>query len=206
MRRPFLEIISRIISRINSLLWKQTLKKSGKGFHIGRGALINGGKHIEIGDRFFAGQQLWIDAVFSYMGEKYSPTITIGNDFNCSNSVHIAANFSVTIGDGVLFGSRVHITDHAHGRYNGIHQDSPFTCPSKRKLSHGFAVKIESNVWLGDGVVVLPGVTIGHGVVVGANSVVTRSIPPNVIAVGAPAIPIKKYDFLNKKWIKYNLK
>jgi acetyltransferase-like isoleucine patch superfamily enzyme len=55
-------------------------------------------------------------------------------------------------------------------------------------------------VWLGDGVVVLPGVTIGEGSIVGANSVVTRSLPPGVIAVGAPARPVKFYDRAASRW------
>ncbi|MNE30962.1 putative acetyltransferase [compost metagenome] len=49
---------------------------------------------------------------------------------------------------------------------------------------------------------ILPGVTIGRGTIIGANSVVTKDLPPNVIAVGSPAIPIKKYNFINDKWEK----
>jgi maltose O-acetyltransferase len=46
---------------------------------------------------------------------------------------------------------------------------------------------IEANVWLGGGVIVLPGVTIGENTVVGAGSIVTRDLPPNVVAAGNPA-------------------
>jgi maltose O-acetyltransferase len=46
---------------------------------------------------------------------------------------------------------------------------------------------IEDNVWLGGGVIVLPGVTIGHDTVVGAGAVVTKDLPPRVVAVGNPA-------------------
>ena len=56
-------------------------------------------------------------------------------------------------------------------------------------------VSIGNNVWIGEHVSILPGVTIGEGSVIGANSVVSKSIPPYSIAVGSPAKVIKKYDF-----------
>lgn len=51
---------------------------------------------------------------------------------------------------------------------------------------------IEEDVWLGANVVVMPGITIGKGAIIGANSVVTKDIPPYSVAVGAPAIIKKK--------------
>lgn len=160
-----------------------------------------GGRRVTIGDSFYAGVSLWIEAVLHYKACAHHPIITIGANVTCSDFVHIAATTSVTIGDGVLLGSRVHITDHAHGSYTGLLQDAPTTPPAERCLSSGRPVVIERNVWLGDGVVVLPGVHIGEGCVVGANSVVSRSLPPNVVAVGSPAVPIKAYDFASKTWL-----
>lgn len=60
-----------------------------------------------------------------------------------------------------------------------------------RKKYNKKSVKIGKNVWLAHGVVVLPGVSIGDNSTIGANSVVSKDIPPNVVAVGAPASPIK---------------
>jgi lipopolysaccharide O-acetyltransferase len=48
----------------------------------------------------------------------------------------------------------------------------------------------------------LPGVTIGKGTIVGANSVVAKSLPANVIAIGTPAKPIKKFNFETSRWEK----
>jgi len=67
-------------------------------------------------------------------------------------------------------------------------------------------VIIEDNVWIGDGVVVLAGVTIGEGSIIAANAVVSRDIPPACIAAGAPALPIKKYDSNAKCWKRCALK
>lgn len=55
-------------------------------------------------------------------------------------------------------------------------------------------IKIQDNVWIGMGVIVLPGVTIGEGSVIGAGAVVTKDIPPNTLAVGSPAKPIRKIE------------
>lgn len=81
--------------------------------------------------------------------------------------------------------------------------DTPLSVPAERKLS-AEGVRIGDRVWLGENVCVLPGVSIGDGTIVGAGGVVTRSLPDNVIAVGAPAKPIKRYDYGSQSWIPIN--
>lgn len=199
--RPLPELWHYILAKVVSRVWSAYLGGAGPGLHISRGARIQGGRGIWIGDRFFAGRFLWLEAVHAYREFRYSPKITIGCDVVFSDFVHIASTTLVRIGDGVLLGSRVHVTDHSHGVYSGENQDPPDDPPAWRGLSEGRSVHIQSNVWLGDGVVVLPGVTIGEGTIVGANSVVSRSLPRHVIAVGSPAVPIKAYDESRAAWV-----
>jgi len=116
------------------------------------------------------------------------------NDF-----VHIGAASSVVIGRNVLIASRVFISDHDHGSYSGQHCDSPHTPPALRALMVS-PVTIEDNVWLGEGVSVLSGVTIGQGSIVAAGAVVTKSIPPYSLAVGVPAVVIKRFNFSSSLW------
>lgn len=201
LRRPLPDLFAYLCDKVASAIWRRSICSVGSGFHVCKGAQIQGGQFITIGDGFFAGKMLWIEAVSEYAGMCYTPVIEIGHGVTCSQSVHIAANARVTIRDGVMFGSRIHVTDHSHGHYHGDYQDGPYKRPSHRLLSPGRPVLIESNVWLGDGVVVLPGVTIGEGTIVGANSVVSRSLPPHVIAVGAPAIPIKYFEKSSGRWL-----
>ncbi len=116
--------------------------------------------------------------------------------------MHITAAHSVEIGNNVLMASKIYISDCTHGSYIGNEYDSdPMSLPIYRRLSVK-AVKIEDNVWLGEFVSVLPGVTIGKGTIVGANSVVSKSLPPYVIAVGTPAKPINFFDFEKQRWRK----
>ena len=67
----------------------------------------------------------------------------------------------------------------------------------RQVYQYNFPIHIEENVWIGAGVIVLPGVTIGKNSVIGAGSVVTRDIPENVVAMGTPcrvARPISEWD------------
>jgi|SRR5665647_516295 len=127
--------------------------------------------------------------------------LIFGINIELNDYVHIAAGEKIIIGDNVLIASKVFISDINHGNYSNINQDSPLTVPNKRTLSTN-PVIIEDNVWIGESVSILSGVTIGKGTIVGANSVVSKSLPPNVIAVGSPAKPIKKYNFETLKWEK----
>src|SRR5665647_58376 len=129
--------------------------------------------------------------------------IKFGDNVEINDYVHIASISSVILGNNVLVASKVYISDIQHGYYSGEDQEhsSPNLIPNDRPLT-AKPINIEENVWLGESVSVMPGVTIGKGTIVGANSVVSRSLPPNVIAVGSPAKPIKKFNFETRKWEK----
>jgi acetyltransferase-like isoleucine patch superfamily enzyme len=131
-----------------------------------------------------------------------STLLTIGRNCQINDSVHIAAAESITLGDNVLIASRVFISDLNHGSYSGSYHSEPDSLCSERELSTN-PVVIHDNVWLGEGVVVLPGVVIGKNSIVGANSVVTKSIPEHAIVAGNPARIIKKYCFSLKEWVVY---
>lgn len=159
---------------------------------------IRGKKGIVGGENLTTGINLRID-IISYAN--CNPVLTIGKNVEINDYVHIAVAEGVSIGDNTLIASKVFISDHNHGSYNGDNQSSPKEKPIARKLEYSKIV-IGSNVWIGEFVAILPGVTIGDGAIIGAMSVVTKDIPPYTIAVGCPARPIKKYDEITKEWIK----
>lgn len=158
-----------------------------------------GKKLINIEKGFTTGYNCRIDAFnhHNYPG----PLLKIGKDVEINDDVHISAVQYVEIGDNVLIASKVYIADHNHGAYKGFNQDSPLSTP-KERIVYADPIMIEKNVWLGEFVCVLQGVTIGEGSIIGAMSVVTKDVPPYSIAVGSPAKVIKRYDFDLKKWIK----
>jgi acetyltransferase-like isoleucine patch superfamily enzyme len=161
---------------------------------------IRGAKHISWGNNFTSGVNLRVDAdPINLNTNKY--ILEIGNNVQVNDYVHIGAVNKVMIGNNVLIASKVYISDHNHGFYNGMSQSSPDMMPESRPIQ-SLPVFIEDNVWLGEQVSVLPGVTIGKGSIIGANSVVSKSIPSNCIAVGIPAKVIKKFNYTTNKWEK----
>lgn len=161
---------------------------------------IRNKKFIKLGKGFTSGYGCRIEA---YPNLKVNKKILkIGENVQINDYVHIACGESITIGDNVLIASKVFITDISHGCYDGVFDNSdPFQEPKIRKL-YTKPVEIMQNVWIGEFVSILPGVTIGKGSIIGSNSVVTKDVPDYVIAVGCPAIPIKKYSFEDKLWKK----
>ena len=91
----------------------------------------------------------------------------------------------VTIGDDVQIGPNVQLLTPWHPVAAG---------PRRDKWEAASPITIGHNVWLGGGVIVLPGVTIGDNTVVGAGSVVTRDLPPDVVAVGNPARVVRTVE------------
>ena len=160
---------------------------------------VRGKQFIEIGEGFTTGFNCRLDA-FNH-NNLSKKLIKIGKNVEINDDVHIAAVEYVEIGDDVLIASKVYIADHNHGSFKGDTQDSPITKPNSRKI-YTNPIKIEKNVWLGEFVCVLQGVTIGEGSIIGAMSVVSKSIPPYSIAVGSPAKVIKKFDFGKNEWVK----
>jgi acetyltransferase-like isoleucine patch superfamily enzyme len=115
--------------------------------------------------------------------------IRIGEGCFLNRETMLAAHELIEIGDHVMFANHCFVGDSDH-RY-----DDP-----ERPITHqGFVargpVRIGSNVWFGVNCVVTGGVTIGDRCVIGSNSVVTKDLPPGVIAAGAPAKVLREIEF-----------
>lgn len=172
-----------------------------KKLSIHPSAFLNGLSHISIGKNFSAGEHLRMEAITAYGPNRYQPKIIIKDNVAIHDFVHIAAINHVEIGNNVLMASKIYISDHNHGLYAGSTQSDPESPPGARIVTADKSVIIEDNVWIGEFVSILPGVTIGRGSVVGANSVVTQDIPPHSIAVGTPARVVKRFEASQKKWL-----
>jgi acetyltransferase-like isoleucine patch superfamily enzyme len=162
---------------------------------VRRPAYVRGTGRVQLGPGFTSGPGLRIDC----FGE--AAVVLIGSQVEVNDRVHIGSRLSVTIGNRVLIASNVFISDHNHGSYAGAGEhSSPLVPPAERPYQCA-AVSIEDDVWLGEHVCVLPGVTIGKGAIVGAGSVVTASLPEYTISVGVPARVIRRFDFASAQWI-----
>lgn len=124
-----------------------------------------------------------------------NPIIKIGADCHIGAYNHITGTHLIEIGDGFVSGMMVTITDNSHGDTSLETLELPV---GKRPIVSKGSVIIEKNVWIGDKATILPGVTIGEGSIVGANSVVTKSIPAYSVVGGNPAIIIKSQKNISK--------
>ena len=167
---------------------------------------IRGKKYIKYGKNFTTGVGCRIEAYNfnNRISDRKNPQLIIGNNVQINDYVHLSCAESVIIEDNVLIASKVYVSDLNHGNYSSL-KNLEHSCPDeivKDRKIFTKPVKICQNTWLGENVAVLSGVTIGKNSIIGANSVVSKNIPENCIAVGNPAKVIKKYNFETKKWEK----
>jgi acetyltransferase-like isoleucine patch superfamily enzyme len=144
--------------------------------------------YIQIGYGFLALPGLRIEAWDEYDGTRYTPNIVIGNDVVVNYNVHIGAIGRLEIGNNVLIGSRVLITDHSHG---GVTPAELEVTARLRPLVTKGPTIIEDNVWIGEGACILGGVRVGRNAVIGANAVVTKNVGPGEVVGGMPARVLK---------------
>jgi len=189
-RRSINKIRRIYFSTISRLLYKASFKACGNNICILNYRSIIGFRYIEIGYNFFCFDGLQLE-VFDNHAKGKSPRLIIGSNVSINYNCHIACINHIKIGDNVLIASRVYISDHSHGKtdFSDI-----YVPPSKREIVSKGPVIIEDDVWIGEAVSVLPGVTIGRGAIIGANSVVTKDIPAYCVAAGVPAKVIKQLD------------
>ena len=130
-----------------------------------------------------------------YAVQTFDPKIVIGNRVTSTGMLTIAAMQEVTIEDDVMLALNVLISDGMHGFENA---NEPYKYQKMWKIA---PVLVKRGCWIGQNVVIMPGVTVGELSIIGANSVVTKSIPDRCIAIGAPARVVKTWDEHTQAWI-----
>ena len=180
MIRKCLNVAFGILRLIKEKVWNLNhLKTCGIKYYIGFGVKFtySGNGFVDIGKR------TWIDRYCHFSAANGSSVIMGYNNYFNSN-IKIAAKCRITIGDNNLFGPNVVIVDHNH----------KFNDPNKLICQQGFnssPINIGSNTWIGANVTICSGVSVCDRVVIGANSVVTKSISEPGVYSGVPAIKIK---------------
>lgn len=163
-------------------------------FNLMEGKIISprqlmGEKYISIGKGTTIHKNVILTAWDRYRKQNFTPMIKIGNNTNIGEHSHISACERIIIGNNVLTGRYVYISDNSHGNSSKEEKDIP---PIERKLYVKGPVIIEDNVWIGERVCILSGVKIGKGAIIAANAVVTHDVPEGCIVGGIPAKIIKR--------------
>lgn len=192
--------LGEIFSNAISLVYTKMFYKGAR--LIRRPIFVRGKNYFQYGEGFTTGYNCRLEMFDTRIIS--SKKLIIGENCKIGDYVHIAAGERVTIGDNVLMGSKIFISDLNHGDYSDTSTDSSPELPPDDRHLHTRPVSIGNNVWIGENVCILLGVTIGEGSIIGANSVVNKNIPKNSIAVGSPARVVKTYDKKLKVWVKVN--
>lgn len=193
-------LLSRALTELQSPAYSTYLRM--RGFEIGQGCRFLGLPYF-LGDR--DGRILLGDRVTLVSSSVAAPLsvsnrsalrlmapgarIVVGADSGITGSV-IASRMAITIGARVLIGSGCMITDSDWHPLDTV----PRRYEVAPEPSESDSVTIGDDVFLGARTIVLKGVTIGEGTVVGSGSVVTRSLPPRVVAAGVPARVVRELN------------
>ena len=175
------------LNRVFTNAISASFRELGRRTTIHRPFTVFGEASISIGKGAHIGPDSWL-LCLERPDHAGDPLIRIGDGCSFAGGLTITAAAGVTIGDEVLVGRNVHISDHAH----------EFRKPDVPVIHQGITearpVWIGDGAWIGQGVVICPGVRIGRGSVIGANSVVKSDVPDRCVAVGSPARIIRRID------------
>lgn len=187
--------------RLYSIWVRNEFKSIGEKCLFSKFSLLEGGKYIEIGNFSTFGESMVLTAWESYkyrdcnstelVQQQFSPCIQIGNHCIFGDYNHLTSINKIEIEDGVLTGRWVTISDNAHGDFEKHEIQIP---PAQRRIVSKAGIHICKNVWIGDKVTILAGVTIGEGSIIGSNSVVTKDVPKYSIVAGCPARVIRSLE------------
>jgi len=166
----------RAFRKMDGLIYPDLTLTGGDCITIGKNSII--GKHVIL--------SVWKKS--ARLAGFNNPSLVIGNGVDIGEYNHITAINRIEIGDGVLTGRWVTISDNNHG-------DTSYSTlqlrPIKRPVISSGPIIIEENVWIGDKATILGNVRIGEGSVIGSNAVVTKDVPPYSVVAGVPAQIIK---------------
>jgi acetyltransferase-like isoleucine patch superfamily enzyme len=167
---------------------------------------IKNPERIFIGDHVKLGPNCVLSAATRYPGpwlrhpegrhveQTFEPILRIGHRVTATGALRVFALRQIMIEDDVMFASNIFLCDALHA-YRNPHEPYKY-----QGMEAPDPIVVERGCWIGENVVILPGVTIGECSVIGANSVVTRSVPARSIAAGVPAEVMKRWDDDAKTW------
>lgn len=176
-------------------VYKMLFRRMGSGAFVSPFIQCVGLDRVSLGDRSRINRNTRLLALKAYRSQSFNPQINIGKNVSIGFGCTLSCINSIEIGDNVTIGDNVYIADSHHD-----YRDAQFSILDQPLLSG--QVSIGSGAWVGYGAFVAGNVSLGEYSVVGANSVVTRSVPAYTVVAGAPAKPVKRFSHDLGKWIK----
>lgn len=156
--------------------------RGSRDVHLGAGVRIPNPSRVILGDKVNLRPWVKIECL-AMKGRAEAGQVVIGDNVFIGEHSTIICCSRIDIGRLTMVGHNVSIVDCNHGTERGT--------PMRDQVGTTAEISIGEDCWIGAGAFVLPGVTIGNGTVVGAGSVITQSLPENVIVAGVPARVIR---------------
>jgi acetyltransferase-like isoleucine patch superfamily enzyme len=157
-------------------------------------AVVRSAHRIHIGEGVLIHERAMLSVVERHEGRDWSPRLVIGDRTVFGRDASFSCIGTIEIGPDVLAAERVFITDTYHD-YADVH-----TPILRQPMAPPQTTRVERGAFLGVGVIVLAGVTVGEGAFVGAGAVVTEDVPAFTVAVGNPARVIRHWDAAAGQW------
>lgn len=176
---------------IRAVRYSKRFKICGTGNGFQEDIILIHEENISFGENNSVGKCCIISTWPERDGRHFQPEIVIGDSCGIGAYNHLTAINKIIIGNGLLTGRWVTITDNSHGRFD---KEELKLIPQDRPMFSKGPVIIGNNVWIGDKATILSGVTIGDGAIIAANTVVTHDIPPYSMVAGTPAKIIKSLN------------
>lgn len=181
-------------------IYKLKAKKYFRKFKskIGKIVSIKNFDCILLEDNVFVNDYCKIDVIKNFAGNSFDPKIIIEKNVIIGSFFVTYVTDKLKIGSETILAHNVTILTENHG----MNTESEKPYHAQPLISK--EVEIGKNCWIGCNVTICPGVHLGNNVIVGANSLVNKSFPDNVMIAGVPAKIIKKYNFEKHSWEKYS--
>lgn len=184
------QMVTTLLSTLNRVFihtpaFKGKLDAYGRGLYLFGGVpFISGPLSFSLGDDCRISGQ----TTFSARPQSKNPQLIVGSNVDIGWQSTFAVGQRIIIGDNVRIAGRAFLFG-----YSGHSLDAELRAQGHGDLDeHVGDIVLEKDVWLGTNVTVCPNVTIGEGTIVGTGSVVTKSLPPFVVAAGNPARVVKQ--------------
>jgi len=190
--------IIKYLKNIYSILHKfkpVQIKKIGENSYIPIPNRLSGHKYITVGKNVAIGENPLFAAIDSYYGQKFDPSLIIGDNVYIGPNAYISTANRIEIQSGCVLSESVYISDVLHGiaPNDGL-------IMQQNLITKGTVI-IGENTFIGLRAMVMPGVCLGRNCVIAASSVVTKSFPDYSMVGGNPARLLKTYSFNEGKWI-----
>ncbi|MEO6054481.1 MAG: acyltransferase [Chthoniobacterales bacterium] len=176
-------------------LWKRSQgphPQRGANTYIDPSTQFLGAQQVRIGTRSAIGEDCWFNVNHR---EGSEAAIEIGDFCFIGRRNFLTSGSKIVLGDYCLTGTDCQFLGANHSYADPL---KPYVIS---EVLPEEPIVIGTNCWLGASVIILRGVKIGHGSIIGAGSVVTRSVPPFSIVIGNPGIVSRRFDFASRQWI-----